>query len=51
MSGGGPSLDVYDVRYIFNSTRARWTGALTGITAPADGTVYLMGRTVGTVTP
>jgi hypothetical protein len=51
VSGGGPVLDVFDARYIFNSTRSRWTGALTGIQAPADGATYLMARTVGVTTP
>jgi hypothetical protein len=50
-NGGGPVLDYFDVRYIFNSTRSRWTGALTGITAPADGATYVMARTTGTATP
>ena len=31
VSGGGPVLDFYDARYIFNSTHSRWTGAQTGI--------------------
>ncbi len=26
VSGGGPALDLFDGRLIFNSTRARWTG-------------------------
>jgi hypothetical protein len=51
VSGGGPTLDAFDVRYVFSNTRARWTGALAGITAPADGAVYLMGRASGTITP
>jgi hypothetical protein len=51
LSGGGPVLDFYDARYVFNSVHARWTGAQTGIVAPADGAVYLMGRTIGTATP
>ena len=51
VSGGGPVLDVFDARYIFNSTRSRWAGALTGIQAPADGATYLMARTVGVTTP
>ncbi|AHG88101.1 hypothetical protein J421_0564 [Gemmatirosa kalamazoonensis] len=51
VSGGGPSLDLFDARYIFATTRARWTGARTGITAPADGAVYLMARATGTATP
>src|SRR5262249_14085145 len=41
VSGGGPVLDFYDGRYIFNSVHARWTGAQTGIVAPADGATYL----------
>lgn len=51
VSGGGPVLDFYDGRYIFNSTHSRWTGAQTGIVAPADGATYLMGRVIGTATP
>jgi hypothetical protein len=51
VSGGGPVLDYYDVRYIFNSTRSRWTGAQTGIVAPAEGATYLMARVIGTATP
>ncbi len=51
VSGGGPVLDLYDGRYLFNSTRSRWTGATTGIVAPADGATYLMGRVIGTTTP
>jgi hypothetical protein len=51
VSGGGPALDMFDVRYIFSATRGRWTGALTGITAPAEGATYLIGRASGTITP
>jgi hypothetical protein len=51
VSGGGPVLDLYDARYIFNSTHSRWTGAQTGITAPADGATFLMGRAIGNTTP
>lgn len=51
VSGGGPTLDFFDGRYIFNSTRSRWTGIMTGIVAPADGATYLMARTVGSATP
>jgi hypothetical protein len=51
VSGGGPVLDFYDARYIYNSTRSRWTGAQTGMVAPADGATYLMGRAIGTTTP
>ncbi|MGQ0650520.1 MAG: hypothetical protein ACT4P7_23520 [Gemmatimonadaceae bacterium] len=51
VSGGGPTLDFFDGRYIFNSTRSRWAGALTGIQAPADGATYLMARTVGATIP
>jgi len=50
-SGGGPTLDFFDARYLFNSIRSRWTGALTGISPPADGAVYLFARVTGTVTP
>jgi hypothetical protein len=51
VSGGGPVLDLFDGRYIFNATRVRWTGALTGITAPAEGATYLIGRAAGSITP
>lgn len=51
LSGGGPVLDFFDARYLFNSTRSRWAGALTGVTPPADGATYLMGRTTGNSTP
>ena len=49
--GGGGVLDLFDGRYLFNSTRSKWAGVMTGITAPADGAVYLFARTVGTSTP
>lgn len=51
LSGGGPVLDLSDDRFLFNSTRSRWTGAQTGVTAPADGAVYLMGRAIGNTIP
>lgn len=51
VSGGGPVLDLSDARYIFNSTRSRWTGAQTGIVAPVDGATYLLGRAIGNTTP
>ena len=51
VSGGGPILDYFDPRYIFGSTRAEWAGALTGITRPADGQTYQIGRAFGTITP
>jgi hypothetical protein len=51
VSGGGPALDMFDVRYIFASTHGRWTGALTGIAAPAEGATYLFGRAAGSITP
>jgi len=51
VSGGGPTLDYFDGRYIFNSWRSQWTGAQTGMTAPADGATYLTGRVFGNVTP
>ena len=51
VSGGGPALDVFDTRYIFGATQVRWTGAQTGVTAPADGATYLIGRAVGNITP
>lgn len=51
VSGGGPTLDWFDVRNIFNSTRSRWTGALTGVTPPADGATYWLARALGNTTP
>ena len=51
VSGGGPTLDMFDGRYIFNSTRSRWTGIMTGITPPADGATYLFARATGSITP
>jgi hypothetical protein len=51
VSGGGPTLDMFDVRYGFATTQGRWAGALTGITAPAEGAIYLFGRASGTTTP
>ncbi|HTE46741.1 MAG TPA: hypothetical protein VK636_15925 [Gemmatimonadaceae bacterium] len=51
VNGGGPVLDFYDGRYIFNTTRSRWTGAQTGMVVPADGATYLMARAIGTTTP
>lgn len=51
VSGGGPALDIFDSRYIFSATRVRWTGAQTGITPPADGATYLIGRAAGNITP
>ena len=51
VSGGGPILDFYDGRFIFPSTRRAWTGTLPGITAPADGNTFLIGRASGTITP
>ncbi len=51
VSGGGPILDYYDGRFIFQSTRRAWAGAQTGITAPTDGSTYLIGRVAGTLTP
>jgi hypothetical protein len=51
VSGGGPTLDYYDGRYLFNSTRSQWTGAQTGMTAPADGATYLMARVTGNTVP
>ena len=51
VSGGGPTLDFFDVRNVFNSTRSQWTGAQTGIVAPADGATYYMARAIGTTTP
>jgi hypothetical protein len=51
VSGGGPALDFFDGRYIFPATRARWTGAQSGITAPAEGATLLIGRTAGNITP
>ena len=51
VSGGGPILDFYDARFIFSTTRRLWTGAQTGITAPTDGSTFLIGRASGTITP
>lgn len=51
VTGGGPSLNGADGRLLFNSTKARWTGARTGALAPADGQVFLFGRASGTITP
>ena len=51
VSGGGPVMDFYDARYIFNTTHSRWTGAQTGVVAPVDGATYLMGRAIGNTTP
>ena len=51
VSGGGPVLDFFDGRYLFKSTQSRWTGAQTGIVAPADGATYLMARAIGNTTP
>lgn len=51
VSGGGPVLDVFDPRIVFGATRVRWTGALTGVTPPADGATYLIGRAAGNITP
>ena len=51
VSGGGPILDYYDVRYIFTTTRRLWTGAQTGIVVPTDGSTFLIGRASGTITP
>ena len=51
VSGGGPTLDFFDGRYLFNSIRSQWTGIQTGIIAPADGATYLMARVIGTSTP
>ena len=50
-SGGGPTLDFFDGRYQFNSTRSRWTGIMTGITLPVDGATYIFARSTGTATP
>jgi hypothetical protein len=51
VSGGGPILDYFDPRYIFASTRGEWAGIQTGITRPADGQTYQIGRAFGTITP
>jgi hypothetical protein len=51
VSGGGPTLDYFDGRYLFNSTRSQWTGAQTGMTAPVDGATYLMARVTGNTVP
>lgn len=51
VSGGGPILDYFDGRYIFSSTRTEWAGIQTGITRPAEGQTYVIGRAFGTITP
>ena len=51
VSGGGPILDYFDPRFIFGSTRGEWAGIQTGITRPADGQTFLIGRAFGTITP
>ena len=51
VSGGGPILDYFDGRYIFSTTYGAWTGTQTGITVPADGQTYQIGRAFGTITP
>ena len=51
VAGGGAILDYFDARYIFPSTQRAWTGTLPGITAPADGNVFLFGRAAGSITP
>lgn len=51
VSGGGPTLDFFDGRYLFNSFRSQWTGTMTGIVPPADGATYYMARAVGTTIP
>lgn len=48
--GGGGVLDPFDGRFLFNSTRSRWSGMQTGI-IPADEATYLMARTIGTTVP
>lgn len=50
-SGGGPILHFFDARYIYASAQVRWTGAATGVIAPADGATYLIGRTSGSIVP
>jgi hypothetical protein len=51
VSGGGPTLDFFDARNVYNSLRSQWAGAQTGMAAPVDGATYLMGRTFGNATP
>jgi hypothetical protein len=51
LSGGGPTLDFFDVRCPFSSCRSQWTGALTGVTAPADGATYFFAKAFGTSVP
>jgi hypothetical protein len=51
IAGGGSPLDFFDGRNIFGATQARWTGIMSGITAPADGATYLLARVAGTITP
>jgi hypothetical protein len=48
---GGTTLDWFDGRYLFNSTRSQWTGPQTGIVAPADGATYYSARITGNSTP
>jgi hypothetical protein len=50
-SGGGPVMDFFDNRNVFNAVQTRWTGALTGVVAPVDGATYVLARTVGMITP
>ncbi len=51
VNGGGPVLDLFDGRYLFNTTRSRWTGIGTGITLPADAATYYSARVTGNSTP
>jgi hypothetical protein len=51
VSGNGPALDIGDGRYHFTSVRARWTGAQTGVTMPAEGATYLIARQKGVLVP
>jgi hypothetical protein len=51
LSGGGPVLDAFDARFVFNATHGRWAAPIPGMVAPADAGTYLFGRAVGSVTP
>lgn len=50
-SGGGRTFDFFDGRNVFGTTRVRWAGAQTAVTAPTDGAVYRTGRVSGSITP
>jgi hypothetical protein len=50
-SGGGRPFDFFDTRNLLGTTRVRWAGAQTAVTAPTDGAVYRTGRVSGSITP